>query len=206
VDHRLESESVSTWIGKTREGDTEAARKLWQRYFESLAIYARQKLPGFLKQMADEEDIALSAIHSLLEGLKKGEFDEVRDRNDLWQILTLIAARKVKNHVKFETRKKRDVRLKRGDSVFAREEVKREQGKNETINDPAWLVEFSETSRRFFESLPNDHLRHIAGLKLEGQSVAVIAKHFSVSERTIERKLKLIRNIWLQMIEEDFSS
>ena len=204
-DNRLETESVSTWIAKTKVGDTEASRRLWQRYFESLASFAKQKLPAFLKQMADEEDIALSAMHSLLAGLKNGELDAVRDRDDLWKILTLIAARKVKNHVKFETRQKRDVRLKRGDSVFSREEVKGEQAKNKTVNDPAWLVEFSEISHRFFELLPNDRLRQIAGLRLEGHSVESIAKVFSVSERTIERKLGLIRTTWIQMIEEDFS-
>ncbi len=37
--------SVTTWIDAVRAGDQEAARHLWQRYFQSLVRLARLEAP-----------------------------------------------------------------------------------------------------------------------------------------------------------------
>jgi DNA-binding MarR family transcriptional regulator len=117
MDEGSDLDSVTTWIGKAKSGDLDATKKLWIRYFEVLAEFARKKLPVHLKQMADEEDIATSALTSLMKGLKEGRFDRIRDRRDLWVTLTIIAGRKAQNLVKYETRQKRDIRLKKTDSA-----------------------------------------------------------------------------------------
>jgi DNA-directed RNA polymerase specialized sigma24 family protein len=44
--------------------------------------------------------------------------------------------------------------------------------------------------------LPNDVLRKVAGLRIEGYTDQEIAEQLSISVRAVERKLHLIRNNW----------
>jgi DNA-directed RNA polymerase specialized sigma24 family protein len=205
MDQPIDPESVTTWIGQTKDGDAAATEKLWARYFESLADYARRKLPPHLRQMVDEEDIALSAFNVLLQGFEKGGFEQVRQRDDLWKVLTLIAARKAQNHVKYETRQKRGKGRKRGDSAMINEPADQRAAKAEKLQDPAWLAEFADICRTVFDSLPNDSFRLIASLRLAGHSVKEIAEQMVVSTRTIERKLNIIRSVWLDQSDQDSS-
>ena len=57
--------SVTEWIGGVKRGDSDAAGQLWERYFGKLVRHARQKLEGYPRRVADEEDVALSAFKSL---------------------------------------------------------------------------------------------------------------------------------------------
>src|SRR4051812_8650343 len=65
--------SVTHWLSDLRDGDRDAARPLWDRYFERLVSLARARLkvarsgPG-----ADEEDAALSAFYNFCEGAVHG--------------------------------------------------------------------------------------------------------------------------------------
>ena len=54
--------SVSAWIESLKSGDGDAARKLWQRYFEALVRLAQQRLRRAHRGPADEEDAALTRI------------------------------------------------------------------------------------------------------------------------------------------------
>jgi len=51
--------------------------------------------------------------------------------------------------------------------------------------------------------LRDDTLRGIALLRMEGYSNSEISQQLNVSERTIERKLNLIRGDWQKMIDAD---
>src|SRR5438046_2360315 len=64
--------SITRWIGQLQAGDPAAAQPLWERYFRHLVELARRKLLGARPQLADEEDIALSAFDSFCRGLKRG--------------------------------------------------------------------------------------------------------------------------------------
>ena len=55
-------ESVTDWIGRLKAGESAAAGRLWERYFERLVGLARIQLRGTPRGVADEEDVALSAL------------------------------------------------------------------------------------------------------------------------------------------------
>ena len=57
--------SVSQWIGELKEGNDEAARLLWERFYAELVAVARSKLREFPRRVRDEEDFALSAFDHL---------------------------------------------------------------------------------------------------------------------------------------------
>jgi hypothetical protein len=58
----MPSNSVSCWLEGLKEGDSDAAGALWERYCERLVRLARRKLRQSSRRVADEEDIALSAF------------------------------------------------------------------------------------------------------------------------------------------------
>ncbi len=50
--------SVTQWLDDLKQGDEEAARQLWQRYFQKMVEASRKKLGGTRRRAADEEDVA----------------------------------------------------------------------------------------------------------------------------------------------------
>jgi DNA-directed RNA polymerase specialized sigma24 family protein len=50
--------------------------------------------------------------------------------------------------------------------------------------------------------LPDEQLRRIAGRRLAGYKNAEIAKELGVIERTVERRLQLIRSLWSEEISK----
>ena len=58
------------------------------------------------------------------------------------------------------------------------------------------MAEMSEEFCRLFHLLPDESLRCIATLKLRNYTNAEIADQLDIVERTVERKLSTIRQIW----------
>jgi DNA-directed RNA polymerase specialized sigma24 family protein len=62
--------------------------------------------------------------------------------------------------------------------------------------DPAFAAEVAEECRRLLALLPDDELRRVALLKLEGHTNEEIAAEVKRSLATVERWLGLIRKHW----------
>src|SRR3989442_697950 len=86
--------SVSWLLDRVKGSDDEAARLLWEAYYRRLVRLARAHLQGVPRGAADEEDVALSAFDSFCRAAAAGRFPQLDDREDLWQVLLLITARK----------------------------------------------------------------------------------------------------------------
>src|SRR5262245_7834036 len=101
------TDSVTTWIVQLKAGQPDAAEPLWERYFRRLVELARTRLQGMPRAAADEEDAAAAAFESFWKGVEAGRFPRLSDRDDLWQILVMLTARKVIDLVREECRQKR---------------------------------------------------------------------------------------------------
>src|SRR5262249_11131459 len=112
------SGSVTVWINQLKGGDAEAAERLWASYFPRLVGLARKKLRELPRRAADEEDVALSAFDSFCRGAEQGRFPQLADRDNLWQLLMIITARKALQLMRHEQRQKRGGGAVRGDSAF----------------------------------------------------------------------------------------
>ena len=99
--------SITHWIHRLKEGDSVAARKLWEGYYRRLAALASKKLRGTRRRAADEEDAALSAFASFCLGAAEGRFPDLCDRDQLWRLLLVITARKAADQTAREGRAKR---------------------------------------------------------------------------------------------------
>ena len=69
------------------------------------------------------------------------------------------------------------------------------------MQQPDFLAQMREEMDGLLARLEDDELRTIAMMKLEGSTNQEIADHLDVTERTVERKVKKIRDAWSSMIE-----
>src|SRR5262245_22975274 len=99
--------SVTRWISLLKDGDPHAAQELWQAYWHRLVALARTRLRSTPRGVADEEDVALSAFDSFCRRAARGRFPRLDDRDDLWQLLLLLTARKAINLAHHERRQSR---------------------------------------------------------------------------------------------------
>lgn len=94
-----------SWPCSLKEGDSIAARAIWDRYFPKILRLAYDKLQGTPRLEADEEDVATSVMESLFLAAQKGRFPNLADRHDLWRLLLWMTARKVVDFKRREGRK-----------------------------------------------------------------------------------------------------
>ncbi len=188
--------SVSLWLGRLAAGDEAAVRPLWQRYFARLVVLARQRLRGLPGAAVDGEDVALSAFDSFCRAAEQGRFPRLEDRDDLWQVLVLLTARKAVNLLKHERRHKRGGGRVRNASDVAADSEDVLAGVLGREPTPEFAAQVAEECRRLLERLDDDGLRAVALAKMEGHTNAEIAQQLGCAETTVERRLKAIRRLW----------
>ncbi|MEO2025012.1 MAG: ECF-type sigma factor [Fuerstiella sp.] len=197
------STNVSHWIDLVKHGDSTAANRIWQHYFDRLVRSVRHRLYGQNRAVSDEEDIVLSVFDSFYCAVEKGRFPDLSDRDDLWRLLLRMSARKVVD------KRRHDLRQRRGghEKIKSLDHTGDDGTVIEAIGDepsPEMVLMMQESVEQFFSHLGVGQLRDIAGAKLEGYSNAELAERFDCSERTIERRLHLIREKCQQeLIEND---
>jgi DNA-directed RNA polymerase specialized sigma24 family protein len=182
--------SVTTWIHALSTGNDDVAQNLWERYFQRMVELARNKLRASVSRAADEEDVALSAFHSFCRAASEQRFPRLANRDDLWQVLVVLTARKAIDQRKYATRKKRSDGATRPLDDAALDTV------IGTDPDPAFAALVADEFRHLLDRLDDPELRQVAIRKLEGYTNEEIAAELSCTVRTIGRRLALIRDLW----------
>lgn len=182
--------SVTTWLHALSSGDGDVAQNLWERYFGRMVELARAKLRAATKRASDEEDVAISAFHSFCQAAAEQRFPRLANRDDLWQVLVVLTARKALDQRKYDSRKKRaDSATKALDDAALDTVVG-------TDPDPAFAAAVADEFRHLLDKLDDEQLRHIAIRKLEGYTNDDIALELKCTVRTVGRRLALIRSTW----------
>jgi DNA-directed RNA polymerase specialized sigma24 family protein len=193
-------DSVTQWIDGIKAGDGLAAQRLWEGYFSKLVRLCRKKLGNHPRRAADEEDAALSAFDSLCRGAELGRFPQLQDRDNLWRLLIVIAARKAVDYVERNCRKKRGGGRVRGESVMVDNlSTGGPRGIEQVIGDepsPEFAALVAEEYESLLGSLGDEMTRSVAQSRLEGYTDEEIAGQLHCSIRTVQRKLRLIRSIY----------
>ena len=196
-----DTNNVNHWIERVKAGDSVAANRIWQHYFDRLVRSVRARLMGQNRVVSDEEDIALSVFESFYAAAEQGRFPDLADRGGLWRLLLRMSARKVVD------KHRRDRRQRRGGDVVTHLLADGDRTPIEVIGDepsPEMVLMMQETVEQFFSHLGVGQLRDLAVAKLDGNTNAELAQRFGCSERTIERRLHLIREKCHQeLFEED---
>jgi RNA polymerase sigma factor (sigma-70 family) len=198
----------------TDSGLEQAAAEIYQRYSQPLQEYIKFRCQMGCARVVDEEDIVQEAMVDLLRGAPKGRFRELDNRQDLWQVLRVLAKRRAIDQFRRETAAVYGNGEVRGESVFdspagSSSEIAGLDGHPEGRLVPRnelspWMIRLIEEEFQQWMDLlsavdrekPRSRLQEIAQLRYEGHTVAEIAKRFDCSTRTIEKRLELIRKIW----------
>lgn len=182
--------SITGWIDRLKAGDWAAASPLWETYFVRLVAFARERLRGASRRVADEEDAALSAFDSFCSAAVRGRFPQLANRRSLWPLLAALTRHKCVDQVRRESRRKRGGNHGREDAIdnlSAREpppDIAAEFG--DEVN---WLL------ARLVAAGDSD-LRTIALARLNGERPIEIAARLGCARRSVERKLAMIARIW----------
>ncbi|MEO8496805.1 MAG: ECF-type sigma factor [Planctomycetota bacterium] len=188
--------SVTNWIRDAKDGDEQAAQRLWDRYFERLIELASRHLRNAPKRMSDEEDVVLSTLNSVLAGARSGKFPLLQNRDDLWGLLLVITVRKASNQKKHQLRLRRGGGKQRGESVF--EAIADGAGIAQIVGHeptPEMAAMLTDEIEHLLARLADPTLQQIAVWKMEGYTNDEMADKLACSKRTVIRKFNLIRQI-----------
>jgi RNA polymerase sigma factor (sigma-70 family) len=196
--------SVTRCIQQLKAGDLDAFEKIWQHYFEELLEVAR----GVMRQrkkwsIADEDDIVQNALLSVCRGFPKNKsYENVNSRESLWPILVAITKFKVADNFRRENAAKRGAGRVVSEANLERNSDSTRVGLAQLVADeapkPQDIAEMSEQLTLLMGLLPRDDLKAIARLHLEGWKNNEIAEELQISTRSVERKLALVRDAWLE--------
>ncbi len=184
--------SITACFEKLAANDSEAVRVVWERYFASLVEVARTQLGGAPQRAFDEEDVVFSVFEALRRGFEEGRFNSMRDRTELWKLLVTITRQKSIDRIHRELTQKRG-----GDELS----VMSVDDWLSSAPTPAELVEMDEQNSRLVSILRDDSLRRVAVRRLKGYTTAEIADQLRVTMRSVERKLRLIRETWQRELD-----
>jgi DNA-directed RNA polymerase specialized sigma24 family protein len=172
-------------------GDEDAARQIWNRYFERLVGLARAKLTRMRRPGAHEhaEDAALSALNNFCQAARDGRFPLLKNRDDLWWLLVKITVRKAHDVAERERRQKRGGgHGPAGSSALA--------GLPSVEPAPEDVAIMVEGFQRLLDRLGDEALRQVALWRLEGYTTDEIAGRLGCARRTVANRLTLIRKRW----------
>tara|TARA_R110002072_G_scaffold13481_2_gene56936 strand:+ start:168026 stop:168703 length:678 start_codon:yes stop_codon:yes gene_type:complete len=211
--------TVTRLIQNLKDGESQAAQRLWELYFRRMVGMAREKLQGTPKRMADEEDVALSAFHSFCQGAEGGRFTQLVDRENLWPLLVSITAHKAVDLIRYHNRQKRGGtgRVPTDSSIVdgvAKDGSQSDAGKprsgSATIEfkaiiskepTPEFAAQIADEFQSLLSRLDDETLQSVALWKLEGFTNEEIAEKLDCVPRTVERKLQLIRTLWQRSVD-----
>jgi DNA-directed RNA polymerase specialized sigma24 family protein len=194
------SGSVTHWIQLLRSGDDSAAREIWHRYKERLIGLARKKLGSGRYFLSSPEDIVVSVFDSVFRGIKEGRFPRMEGRDDLWKVLVTVTARKSLRVIRQELGPTAG-----GGRVVSETDLPQIDGDEEGAAldrvigrepSPEFAAQVVDECRRLLALLGKDDLQRIACWKMEEYTNAEIAAKLGCIERTVERKVQMIRAIW----------
>jgi DNA-directed RNA polymerase specialized sigma24 family protein len=200
--------SVTGWIAGLKGGDEEAAQRILERYFDQIVDVARRRIGIGQLEVADEEDVAIEAFASVFKAAALGRLTSLRDRYELWGLLVTTAYRKMCDYWRKLAAQKRDGSAREGAST----------GKGPVFGHPRLGLDdvaVQTQSAGFLAAVADQHtylmgvlqskgkmLPEIATKILEGYTNREIAVELGCSQRRVERKRAIIRDLWTHAVGE----
>jgi RNA polymerase sigma-70 factor, ECF subfamily len=184
-----DSDTDWTLLRYFRDGNEEAAERLYRRYVRRLAALVRSHCSADLASRVEVDDILQSVFRTFFAGAKEGRYD-VPDGDDLWKLLLVLTLNKMHGLRDFHCAARRDVR---------RTAASLEQNE---IPAPSEHSLIQLAVRDALEGLP-ERYQQIVELRIEGREIADIAIRTGRSRRTVERVLQEIRERLRSLLERE---
>jgi len=196
--------SMTRLIHRAEAGDAQAQKELFERCFRVVQNLADDKLGKVPRRIADGEDVALSVMRNAFEGMREGRFGDLQDREDWWQILWDLVAKKSTDLKRYLGRAKRDFRREDHDRLADGVNDSSGGGRSEfavrAMDEPDFVL--AEVMDVLFELLDDDAMRAIARSKLLGWTEREIGEEVGLTTKRVEFKWKVIRNKWKEKLKQ----
>lgn len=196
--------SVTCWIASLQAGDLLPLQDVWRRYSARIAAEAERRLPRRAAS-ADAEDVAQSVFTAVWRAAESGRLSDIQSRDELWWYLVAIAHRKVTDRVRRATARKRgggrvalEADLGGAEEPASGFHLDKLMG---AAADPSVLVEMQDLYQQLARTLADDLAIRATNARLEGYQCDQIATRLDVSQRTIERKLSLVRGALAKQLQ-----
>ncbi len=206
LDLHLSEEPITDLLFALKDGQSDAADRLWSIYYHLMCELAGRRLRKSPDLLADQEDVALSAFKSFCVGVRKGRFPTLKDREGLWPLLIALTMRKAVDAIRHGTRQKRGGG--KTDNPLGSATLDRTVDVLQSMANgpqPEVAIELHDLLQRLLKNLRqmgDDRLEKIVQLRIEGYSNQEIAHKLGCVVRTVERKIRLIEDCWLKVTEE----
>ena len=184
--------SITRLLPGVKQADEAAVRELFDRCYSRVVRLAKRKLRDKSYGGFNEEDPALAAFHTFLDRAATGKYKQLECREDVWQLLALLLGSKIKDRLRHERAKKRGG----GKPDLTIDDLQQEIC---NLSDPALLAECNDVKNRIFAELEDNEYRRVLELLEDGLTRKQIADELVVSLSTIDRRLRVIRNVILRL-------
>ncbi len=190
------SHSVTQFIQAVQSrNDSVAQQEIFRRSWPRLVPMISKRLNRKYCGMADEEDVALSAMNSFFEGARNNEFSKLENRDDFWSLLLTIAYRKACKHPRHEKAEKRGGGNVVNEAALAMKQSESFVSPLEKESQPS-EEEIALRVDEMMEDLQDPVARQVVVLRLQGCTDAEIAVKLRCSEAKIRRKRELVKENW----------
>lgn len=180
-----------------REGYESAAV---EEFADRLLRLARSRLPNRIQQRVDPEDIVQSVFKSFFVRHEAEKFT-FEDASDVWRLLAAITWHKVQRSIRFNHQQERDVQKEVNDSApFHAQQIQATPSDDPTASS---LIVMMELTDQIMERLPQKH-QEILRLRMEEYSIDEISEAISVSSRTVDRALALVRKVATELMDDTY--
>jgi DNA-directed RNA polymerase specialized sigma24 family protein len=191
--------SVTRLIERLKVADPQAAQTIWRRYFERLLPLARARLRRRPDSAVDEEDVLVSVFDRFFRAVAEDRFARLHDRDDLWQILLMLTERQAANQLR------RAAAAKRGGKLPPQPGAGGHTPDQVHISDPTpgpeFAAAFNDSLACAINRLTDTKTREVALLRMEGYENQQIAASLEISLSSVERKLRVVREVWAEEFE-----
>ena len=188
------TQSITRLLDQLRLGEESAAHELVKRYLPRLR--ARLGQVAAQLKLADEDDIAISAFYELCKSLEKSRFEDISDRTELWQVLSMIAMRKANDFRKFENAQKRGGKNR----PLSLENFKHQIASFD--ESPGLQLEMFEHCEHFLKQLKDKDLRAVAELKISGHTNSEVSKELGIAIRTVQAMVAKTKELMLASLTD----
>ncbi len=138
--------------------------------------------------MSDDEDIASGTFAEFCDAIRKGQFENVTNRTELWKLLATIAVRKTRDCHKYENAMRRGGGIER----YSFDELRDQNGRGkrfaQNFDVPCPVVErnWDISIADLQKSIADEGLSEVLRLKVQGLENREIARQIGCSLRTIQ--------------------
>jgi RNA polymerase sigma-70 factor (ECF subfamily) len=188
-DDRDECDHSTALFQRLQAGDRNAAVAIFDRYVSRLIALARSRISARLQARLDAEDIVQSALRSFFCQGADGRY-AIERAGDLWRLLAAITIHKLQKRVEHHTAAKRGIRAEAAQAADGADDPLAAAMSKEPTPEAA--VAIADELQAVMAGL-SPQFRQVLEARLQGAAVEEIAATLGLSERSIRRKLEVLR-------------